>query len=413
MCNPKLGICVALVLMMSAWSVWAETDASARLNATLGSLSADASAGGMHRNISLIQNQIDALHAQTQSHQATLARTAQPEDTYTVLTQAIAQQEATAHALDMLKARIQDGYVMTGYDTSTDVATLVTTVTMTLRKTTTDTNGHTSVSTITLKAYIPPVTHPDGTATANFSDGNRSGNASNASGNTDMLTQMLQNLAMQMAMQQAASGGSNPLGAVQPALNAFVAGTPASPVPPPNPDMAKEQEKAQACTPDGAKPQGPGTATYDIAAGKVYMPNGDVLEAHSGMGYMMDNPNYINQRMSGPTPPNVYNLSMREGLFYGYEAVRLTPTDPSQMYGRDGILAHPKLVRGNNGSHGCVAFADYAKFLAAFKRGEVKKMVVVKRKADCRPVKYNQSPADAPADTPTDAPTEKPADTTA
>jgi hypothetical protein len=47
------------------------------------------------------------------------------------------------------------------------------------------------------------------------------------------------------------------------------------------------------------------------------------------------------------------------------------------MYGRAGILAHPYLLGPRGDSNGCVSFKDYEKFLVAFKRGEVKKMVVV------------------------------------
>jgi hypothetical protein len=128
------------------------------------------------------------------------------------------------------------------------------------------------------------------------------------------------------------------------------------------------------------------------------MPDGSVLEAHSGMGAMMDNPAYVNVKNSGATPPNVYNLSLRESPYYGVEALRLTPTDSSSMYGRNGILAHTKLVSGaNNGSHGCVAFANYASFLAAFKSGNVQQLVVIPGKTgaaaaqanNCQGIRYD------------------------
>lgn len=68
---------------------------------------------------------------------------------------------------------------------------------------------------------------------------------------------------------------------------------------------------------------------------------------------------------------------MREARFHGVEAVRLLPTDHGKMRGRDGMLAHTYMLPGTNGSNGCVSFKHYDKFLAAFKRGEVKKMIVV------------------------------------
>jgi len=122
---------------------------------------------------------------------------------------------------------------------------------------------------------------------------------------------------------------------------------------------------------------GSGIAVYDIKNAVVYMPNGQRLEAHSGLGRMKDKPRYAHVRMKGPTPPNVYDLRMREARFHGVEAVRLLPTDHDKMSGRAGILAHTYMLRGTNGSNGCVSFRHYDKFLAAFKRGEVKQMIVV------------------------------------
>lgn len=127
-----------------------------------------------------------------------------------------------------------------------------------------------------------------------------------------------------------------------------------------------------------------GVAIYDISAAVVHMPNGEKLEAHSGLGHMKDNPKYAHRRMKGPTPPNVYNLRMREKRYHGVEAIRMLPTNHKMMKGRDGILAHTSLVRGTNGSHGCVAFKNYDKFLKAFKRGEVKKIVVVPRMSEAK-----------------------------
>ncbi len=119
------------------------------------------------------------------------------------------------------------------------------------------------------------------------------------------------------------------------------------------------------------------TAFYVINQGKVYMPDGSQLEAHSGIADKRDNPRYTHVRMKGATPPNTYTLKMRERLFHGVEAIRMLPTEPGRMFGRDGILAHSYLLGPNGDSHGCVAFRDYAKFLNAFKRGEVTRIVVV------------------------------------
>jgi hypothetical protein len=128
----------------------------------------------------------------------------------------------------------------------------------------------------------------------------------------------------------------------------------------------------------GGTRAGNGVAVYDISAAKVYMPDGSVLEAHSGIGKMADNPRYVHVKMNGPTPPHTYNLRMREKRFHGVEAIRMLPVDGRNKHGRDGFLTHSYLLRGGRAeSHGCVAFKDYNRFLNAFKQGKVKQLVVV------------------------------------
>jgi hypothetical protein len=53
------------------------------------------------------------------------------------------------------------------------------------------------------------------------------------------------------------------------------------------------------------------TAVYDISAHAVYLPNGSKLEAHSGYGRLMDDPDHVSEHMVGATPPNVYELKPR------------------------------------------------------------------------------------------------------
>jgi Protein of unknown function (DUF2778) len=96
----------------------------------------------------------------------------------------------------------------------------------------------------------------------------------------------------------------------------------------------------------------------------------------------MDDPRYVAMKNTGPTPPNVYDLKMRESPFHGVRALRLIPTDSSKMYGRDGILAHSYLLGPNGQSNGCVSFSNYQVFLDAYLRGEVTRLVVVERLAD-------------------------------
>ena len=124
------------------------------------------------------------------------------------------------------------------------------------------------------------------------------------------------------------------------------------------------------------------TAIYDITARVVYLPNGDKLEAHSGLGEHMDDPRSIGVKNKGATPPNIYELSLRERRFHGVRAIRLNPVDPDRMLGRDGILAHSYLLGPDGSSNGCVSINDYPKFLNAFLNGDIERIVVVERLVD-------------------------------
>jgi hypothetical protein len=119
------------------------------------------------------------------------------------------------------------------------------------------------------------------------------------------------------------------------------------------------------------------TAVYDIAAHAVYLPNGEKLEAHSGLGPRQDDPRYVSVKNRGPTPPNVYDLALRQPLFHGVRAIRLIPVDDGKMFGRDGMLAHSYMHGVDGQSNGCVVFRDYPAFLYAFLRGDVERLVVV------------------------------------
>ncbi|MEL6063440.1 MULTISPECIES: tlde1 domain-containing protein [unclassified Methylobacterium] len=122
----------------------------------------------------------------------------------------------------------------------------------------------------------------------------------------------------------------------------------------------------------------PGVAIYNITARTVTLPNGERLEAHSGLGEGLDDPRLVNVRMRGPTPPGTYDLTEREQLFHGVRAIRLTPVGGSEVvYGRVGLLAHTFMLGPRGDSNGCVSFRDYDRFLQAFLRGEVQRLVVV------------------------------------
>ena len=119
------------------------------------------------------------------------------------------------------------------------------------------------------------------------------------------------------------------------------------------------------------------TAVYDISARVVYLPDGTKLEAHSGLGQALDNPRFVAERAVGPTPPHVYELTLREGSFHGVQALRLNPVGEGGIYGRAGLLAHPFMLGPNGDSNGCVSFRDYEAFLRAYQNGQVKKLAVV------------------------------------
>jgi len=119
------------------------------------------------------------------------------------------------------------------------------------------------------------------------------------------------------------------------------------------------------------------TAIYDISARTVYLPDGRQLEAHSGLGKFRDDIRSAKEKNRGVTPPNVYDLTLREQPFHGVQALRLTPVSESPMYGRDGILAHTYMLGSIGQSNGCVVFKDYPAFLQAYLSGQVSRLVVV------------------------------------
>ena len=51
----------------------------------------------------------------------------------------------------------------------------------------------------------------------------------------------------------------------------------------------------------------------------------------------------------------------------------------ASMFNRDGILAHSYMLGPSGQSNGCVSFKDYPKFLRAYLRGEIDRIVVVSR----------------------------------
>jgi hypothetical protein len=105
------------------------------------------------------------------------------------------------------------------------------------------------------------------------------------------------------------------------------------------------------------------------------------LEAHSGFGDTKDDPRHVGDKNVGATPPAVYQLKPREQLFHGVQALRMTPVGGDTL-GRDGLLAHGYMLGPDGDSNGCVSILDYDRFLTAFQRGEIKRLVVVPTLAD-------------------------------
>ncbi|MHC1999200.1 DUF2778 domain-containing protein [Methylobacterium sp. CM6241] len=133
--------------------------------------------------------------------------------------------------------------------------------------------------------------------------------------------------------------------------------------------------RALNAVPDGSTG---GVAIYDIRARVVTLPNGEKLEAHSGLGESMDDPGHVHVRMKGPTPVGTYDISEREKPFHGVRALRLNPLGgPEAVHGRVGLLAHTYMLGASGASNGCVSFKDYDKFLQAYLRGEVQRLVVI------------------------------------
>jgi hypothetical protein len=130
----------------------------------------------------------------------------------------------------------------------------------------------------------------------------------------------------------------------------------------------------------GSAPYDRSTAVYDISAHTVYLPDGTKLEAHSGLGSKLDDPRSASIRMHGVTPPHIYELTLRESLFHGVQALRLNPIGGEDaIYGRAGLLAHTFMLGPNGDSNGCVSFRDYNAFLSAYRNQGIKRLAVVAR----------------------------------
>jgi hypothetical protein len=119
------------------------------------------------------------------------------------------------------------------------------------------------------------------------------------------------------------------------------------------------------------------TAVYDITAHSVYLPNGTVFEAHSGMGSLRDDPDHVSVPNTGATPPATYSLKPRESIFHGVAALRMTPAEGSDISGRSGLLVHSYMLGPNGDSNGCISVRDFDRFRKAYDDGQFTHIAVV------------------------------------
>ena len=119
------------------------------------------------------------------------------------------------------------------------------------------------------------------------------------------------------------------------------------------------------------------TAVYDITAHAIYLPNGTVMEAHSGMGNLRDDPDHVNMPMVGATPPAMYSLKPREKEFHGVAALRMTPAEGSDIGGRSGLLVHSYMLGPKGDSNGCISVRDFDRFRKAYDEGQFNHIAVV------------------------------------
>ncbi len=143
------------------------------------------------------------------------------------------------------------------------------------------------------------------------------------------------------------------------------------------PDVSMDEDEDDAPIARPLFGRSKGVAVYDISAGVVYMPNGEKLEAHSGNRRHARQPEICACADEGPDAARHLQGHHARIPLPRRGSRAPDPVDGIAPHGRVGLLAHSYLLRKRGDSHGCVAFANYPKFLAAFKRGEIKQMVIV------------------------------------
>ncbi len=118
------------------------------------------------------------------------------------------------------------------------------------------------------------------------------------------------------------------------------------------------------------------TAIYDISAATVYLPSGEKLEAHSGIATCATIRAMLTRRC----------VALRHRALISFRCVKAYSTGSKQCVCSQPMVAirttatacwRTHTCCAGQDSNGCVVFKDYARFLRAFKRGEVNRMIVV------------------------------------
>ena len=121
------------------------------------------------------------------------------------------------------------------------------------------------------------------------------------------------------------------------------------------------------------------TAVYDLSAHTVYLPNGTKLEAHSGLGDRLDDPNHVNERMRGATPPHLYETRAAGG-FVPRRAGLASKSHRRRRYFRPRRSTRPHLYAGPElGIPTAACRSRTTTDLRAYQNGEIRKLAVVAR----------------------------------
>ena len=124
----------------------------------------------------------------------------------------------------------------------------------------------------------------------------------------------------------------------------------------------------------------------NLGAHRLSVPTANSSRRIRGCGDQMDDPRHVN----GQDARGVRRRTSRsDHAGIAFSRRRGDPAQPAstktEMFGRDGILAHTYMLGPNGQSNGCVSFKNYAAFLRAFQTGDIDRLVVVAELGDTMP----------------------------